>query len=94
MITPETGVIVKYDNEKTKIGNMSFFKKYNKYSSNDFSSALNETQSRNKQNVNKTMSDISDMHSYMNEGTISKIINYSKKKESFNMSHNYHGMTK
>ena len=41
------------------------------------------------------MSDISDMHSYMNEGTsISKIINYSKKKESFNMSHNYHGMTK
>ena len=99
MITPETGVIVKYDNEKTKIGNMSFFKKFKKYSSNDFSSALNETQSRNKQNINKTMSDISAMQSYMNEGerstSLSKII-ASKNKESFNMSsiHNYHGMTK
>ena len=61
MINPETGVIVKYDNpEKTKIGNMSFLKKYNKYSSTDFTTVLNETLSKNNQFINKSMIDIHD----------------------------------
>lgn len=61
MITPETGVIVKYDDkEKSKIGNMSFLKKYNKYSSTDFNTVLNETLNKNNQIINKSMIDIHD----------------------------------
>ena len=70
IITPETGVIVKYDQEKTKIGNMSFLKKYNKFSSLDFTNVLNETMSKNKQSANNSMMDINDISKNMSDSSM------------------------
>ena len=70
IITPETGVIVKYDKEKTKIGNMSFLKKYNKFSSLDFTNVLNETMSKNKQSANNSMMDINDISKNINDSSL------------------------
>lgn len=43
MINPETGVIVKNEDNTQKIGNMDFFRKYNRFSLNDFENKMNET---------------------------------------------------
>lgn len=70
IITPETGVIVKYEKNKTKIGNMSFLKRYNKFSSMDFTNVLNETMTKNKQSANNSMMDINDISKNMNDNSM------------------------